>query len=57
MRSSFIIQLAQEYLRYTRSALGQPHGRPIGLFALILTAVCCLTIRLFKLRSLAIKYS
>ena len=36
-----------------RGALGQPHGHPIGVFCLILTAVCHLTFHLVELRSLA----
>jgi hypothetical protein len=49
--------VAGDYLRYTRGALEQPHGRPIGLFVLISAAVCHLTFHLVKLRSPASKCS
>jgi hypothetical protein len=45
------------YLRYARGDPGQPRGCSIGLFALILAAVCHLTFHLVKLRSLASRCS
>jgi hypothetical protein len=38
LRSAFIIELAQAYLRFVNGAVGE-RGHPVGLFALILAAV------------------
>lgn len=45
MRSSFIINLATNYLRLADGAINQTRP-PIGLFALILAAVCSLFVSL-----------
>ena len=49
--------VAGHYLRYAHGDPGQPRGCSVGLFALILAAVCHLTFHLVKLRSLASRSS
>jgi hypothetical protein len=43
MRSVFIVELARKYFRLADGAVGVS-GHPVGLFALILTAVCHIVI-------------